>query len=175
MNSSLSDNNNLHRLTRCAIIVTINLISSYIFKFLPNVKPDTTFVIILAIYFSLKESIAVFTATVILRGFLYGVGTFMPFQWFAWFIIAIVAYAFRGILKRNKILFMLYAGLSGYIFGLIVSLDVLILYGVRAFTLYYLNGLLFDTFHFIGNCVFSIILLNIVLKANEFVKNHQEN
>ena len=160
-------NKSFYKIARCGVLVAINIISSYILKFLPNVKPDTTIVIILAVFFSLYESIAVFTATVLLRGFLYGVGTFMPFQWLAWFIIALVA----RFLKKYKILFMIYSGLSGYVFGFIVSLDILILYGVNAFIPYYLNGILFDTFHFVGNMVFSLILLNTVLKAKQITEN----
>lgn len=164
-------NKSFYKITRCGVLVAINIISSYILKFLPNVKPDTTIVIILAVFFSLYESIAVFTATVLLRGFLYGVGTFMPFQWLAWFIIAIVARFLKKFLQKNKILFMIYSGLSGYVFGFIVSLDILILYGVNAFIPYYLNGILFDTFHFVGNMVFSLILLNTVLKAKQITEN----
>lgn len=159
--------NALYKLTRCSVIVAINIISSYVLKFLPNVKPDTTFVIILAVYFSLAEAITVFTATVVLRGFLYGMGTFMPFQWLAWFVIALIAWALKRILKKNQVIFMIYAGIAGYIYGFIVSLDVLILYGTKAFIVYYLNGVLFDTYHFVGNIIFSGILLNTVLKAKK--------
>ena len=157
------------KLTRCAIIVAINIISSYVLKFFPNVKPDTTFVIILAVYFSLFESILVLTTTVLLRACLYGFGTFVPFQWLAWFIIAIIAYLLKPILIKNKVLFVIYSGLAGYIFGFIVSLDTLILYGKNFFLTYYLNGVLFDTFHLFGNVVFSTILLNTVLKAKSVV------
>ena len=94
-------NKSFYKITRCGVLVAINIISSYILKFLPNVKPDTTIVIILAVFFSLYESIAVFTATVLLRGFLYGVGTFMPFQWLAWFIIALVARFLKKFLQKN--------------------------------------------------------------------------
>ena len=160
----------VNKLTRCAIIVSINIILSYVLKFLPNVKPDTTFVIILAVYFSMSEALAVVTTTVLIRACLYGAGTFIPFQWLAWIIIAIIAYIFKNILINNKIIFVIYAAISGFIFGFIVSLDVWILYGVNTFLVYWINGLLFDTFHLVGNIFFSSVLLNSVLKAKNITE-----
>lgn len=157
------------KITRCAIIVAINIAFSYILKFFPNVKPDTTFVIILAVYYTLSEASVVITTTVLIRMCLYGGGTFVPFQWLAWFSVAIIAFSLKKILSKNKVLFAIFAGLSGYIFGFIVSLDTLLLYGFNYFLVYWLNGVLFDTFHLVGNIIFSSILLNTVLKAKEVV------
>ena len=157
------------KITRCAIIVAINIVFSFILKFLPNIKPDTTFVIILAVYYTLSEATAVITTTVLIRMCLYGGGTFVPFQWLAWFTVAVLAFLLKKILSKNKILFTIYAGVSGYIFGFIVSLDTLMLYGVNTFLVYWLNGVLFDTFHLVGNFIFSGILLNTVLRAKEVV------
>lgn len=153
------------KLTRCAMIVAINIVFSYALKFLPNVKPDTTFVIILTVFFSIGEAIIVITATVLLRICLYGGGTFVPFQWLAWTIIAIIAYCIRKPLSKNKIIFVIYAAISGYIFGFIVSLDTLLLFGSKFFFVYWLNGVLFDTFHLVGNIIFSSILLNTVMRV----------
>ena len=153
------------KITRCAIIVAIDIVCSYVLKFFPNVKPDTTMIIILAVYYTLGEAILVSIVTVLLRGFLFGIGTFLPFQLLAWVLIACIARLLRNELKNSKFLFILYAAISGYVFGFIVSLDTLFLYGFKFFIVYYTNGLLFDTFHLVGNVIFSSILLNTVLTA----------
>ena len=45
----------------------------------------------------------------------------------------------------------------GYVFGLIVSLEQLVIGGFPLFIVYYGAGLLFDTFHAVGNFFFYLI------------------
>lgn len=151
-------NKNIKRIVIASTIIAINIASRAILQFLPNVKPVTALIILSTMYMGIGVGSFVVVGTVLLSGLLFGFGTFMPFQFLAWEIIAIFAYAFTDILKKNKIVFVVYALISGFFFGIVVSLDMLILYNIETYIIYYTNGLLFDVFHAVGNAIFSGVL-----------------
>ena len=53
--------------------------------------------------------------------------------------------------KPNILVMAIFAFIMGYVFGFIVSLDKFVIGGPSLFIVYYLAGLLFDTFHAVGN------------------------
>ena len=77
---------------------------------------------------------------------------------------------FKKIHKQPHILVMaIFAFLMGYVFGFIVSLDKFVVGGPSLFIVYYISGLLFDTFHAVGNFFFYLIGAPLLMKI--FVKN----
>ena len=58
----------------------------------------------------------------------------------------------------------LYAFLMGYVFGFVVPLEQLIIGGPVWFGIYYAQGLLFDTFHAVGNFVFYLLCAPILMR-----------
>lgn len=165
-------NKNLKKITLAAVLIALNIASRAILQFLPNIKPVTAILILTSIFMGLTLATLVNIGTVLISGLLFGMGTFIPFQFLAWELIIIVSYLFKNVLKNNKLLFVAFATISGFVFGFVVSLDMLILYGLGTFIPYYLNGLLFDLFHAIGNAAFSLILFIAYkrLENNEFFK-----
>lgn len=165
-------NINLKKISLAAVLIALNIASRAIFQFLPNIKPVTAILILTSIFMGITLASLVNIGTVLISGVLFGMGTFIPFQFVAWEIIIIFSYIFRNILKRNQVVFTIFSCISGFVFGFIVSLDMLLLYGIGTFIPYYLNGLLFDLFHAVGNVAFSFILFAAYkrLENNKFFK-----
>lgn len=157
----------IKKIVFASAIIAINMACKYLLQFLPNVKPTTSLIILTSMFMGLDVGLFVVVGISVISGLLFGFGTFFPFQLFAWGSIAIFSYIFREILMKNKILFLIIATLSGFYYGIVVSLDMLVLYGFGAFLAYYLNGLLFDLLHAIGNVVFSAILFTVFTNLNK--------
>lgn len=148
----------IKRIVFASVIIAVNFAMKFLLLYLPNVKPTTSLIILSSMYLGIISGTYIVAGIVFISGMLFGFGTFVPFQFAAWEIIAIVAFIFKDFLKKHKIIFVIYAMISGFFFGFVSSLDMLILYGRGAFITYYLNGLSFDLLHAIGNAVFSAIL-----------------
>ena len=67
--------------------------------------------------------------------------------------------------KPNILVMAIFAFIMGYVFGFIVSLDKFVIGGPSLFIVYYLAGLLFDTFHAVGNFLFFFLCAPILLKV----------
>ena len=66
----------------------------------------------------------------------------------------------------------------GYVFGIVVSLEQLMLGGPSLYIVYYMAGLLFDTFHAVGNFCFYLIrapiLMKVLKKESERIRLKQD-
>lgn len=136
------------------ILSAVNVSSRIAFQFLPNIKPVTSIIILTAMFFGLYVAIQVVVTTTLLSGILLGIGPYVLFQIAAWVAIALATAVLHRCLKqKGLILYTLWAGLCGFVFGFIVSLEKL-LYGWAFFLAYYAAGLPFDGLHAIGNVIF---------------------
>lgn len=72
----------------------------------------------------------------------------------------------KKIHKEPKLFPMaIFSFFMGYIFGIVVSLEQLMLGGPSLYIVYYMAGLLFDTFHAVGNFCFYLICAPILMKV----------
>ena len=75
-------------------------------------------------------------------------------------------YFLKKIHKEPKLFPMaIFSFLMGYVFGIVVSLEQLMLGGPSLYIVYYKAGLLFDTFHAVGNFCFYLICAPILMKV----------
>ncbi|MFV0414600.1 MAG: DUF6580 family putative transport protein [Oscillospiraceae bacterium] len=136
------------------ILSAVNVSSRVAFQFLPNIKPVTSIVMLTAMFFGLYVAVQVVVTTTLLSGVLLGLGPYVLFQIAAWVVIALATAAIHRCVKQKSILlYTLWAGLCGFVFGFVVSLEKL-LYGWAFFLAYYVAGLPFDGLHALGNLLF---------------------
>lgn len=161
-----------------SILAAVNIASRIYLQFLPNFKPVTSIIIIAVMLFGLAFGVKLAVVTTIVSNLFLGMGTWTFFQILAWVTICLLTDVFVGIIrKRNKephILTMaIFAFVMGYVFGIIVSLEQLMIGGFGLYIVYYLAGLLFDTFHAVGNFVFYLLCAPILMKLfkNELNKS----
>lgn len=134
---------------------------------LPNIQPMTALLIIITLNIGVIDGLVVSVLSLLLTNLFLGMGPWTIFQMIGFIIIVLITgglkyfYSFGSL--SNRILFAIWALLSGYLYGLILSILSSYLYGVSNFLVYYMNGIPFDTLHAMGNLVFFLILEPIIV------------
>lgn len=143
-----------NRIAIIGVLTAVNVTSRVWLHFLPNIKPVTSLIILVTIAFGLRFGMELSCTTVLVSGVIFGFGAYTPFQLLGWCMIVLFTQLLNKLFRHgNIVIFTAWAVLCGYIYGFFVSLDKLFI-SVSYFWVYYLNGLLFDTFHAVGNLVF---------------------
>lgn len=146
--------NKSYNIALVGILSAVNVASRFVFQFLPNIKPVTSIIILTAMFLGFYVAIQVVVTTSLLSGILLGIGPYVLFQIAAWAtIVAITVILTKFVKQKNVIAYTLWAGLCGFVFGFIVSLEKL-LYGWTFFISYYIAGISFDALHAVGNLLF---------------------
>lgn len=152
-----------------SILAAVNIASRIYLQFLPNIKPVTSIIIISVMLFGLAFGVKLSVVTTIVSNLFLGMGTWTFFQILAWVVICLLTDVFVGAIRKTgrepHLIFMaIFAFVMGYVFGIVVSLEQLMLGGLHLYIVYYLAGLLFDTFHAVGNFAFYLICAPILMK-----------
>ncbi len=152
---------NTYRLTLLAILAALGVVGRSLFVFLPNVQPVTAIIIIAGIMLGPLSAIILAFLITFLSNMLLGMGIWTVWQVIAWGIIGLLSGLIGKTFKSIPIyIIALMALISGYFYGLIISLTTYQVTG--KFWPYYMLGLPFDTYHAIGNVVFIILLYPII-------------
>ena len=150
-------NNKTREICLIGILSAVNIASRVALQALPNFKPVTS--IISVLLFGLSFGIKLTVVTTIASNMILGMGTWTIFQILSWVVICLFTQCISDFYKKiNKepplLLMALYAFLMGYVFG----------GGLVWFGIYYAQGLLFDTFHAVGNFVFYLLCAPILMR-----------
>lgn len=159
--------NKTQEIALIGLLSAVNIASRIFLQGLPNFKPVTSIIIISVLVFGLLFAVKLSIVTTIVSNLFLGMGIWTFFQILAWITICLLTQILLDIFnkfhKRVNLIFMaIFAFLMGYVFGFIVSLDKLMIGGPILFWTYYVSGLLFDTFHAVGNLVFYLLCAPII-------------
>ena len=151
------------------ILAAVNIASRIALQALPNFKPVTSIIIISVMIFGLAFGIKLTIVTTVVSNVFLGMGTWTFFQIFAWIIICLLTEIIVDFYKKIKtdpslLVMSIFAFFMGYVFGFIVSLEQLMIGGPGLFFAYYSTGILFDTFHAVGNLCFYLLCAPILMK-----------
>ena len=152
------------------ILAAVNIASRIYLQALPNIKPVTSIIIISVMLFGLGFGVKLSIVTTVVSNLFLGMGTWTFFQILAGFFIFCFHMFFFDFLKKihkePKLFPMaIFSFFMGYVFGIVVSLEQLMLGGPSLYIVYYMAGLLFDTFHAVGNFCFYLICAPILMKV----------
>lgn len=152
------------------ILAAVNIASRIYLQALPNIKPVTSIIIISVMLFGLSFGVKLSIVTTVVSNLFLGMGTWTFFQILAWVVICLITQFLMDFLKKihkePKLFPMaIFSFLMGYVFGIVVSLEQLMLGGLSLYIVYYTAGLLFDTFHAVGNFCFYLICAPILMKV----------
>lgn len=164
--------NKVREISLIGILAAVNIASRIYLQALPNIKPVTSIIIISVMLFGLGFGVKLSIVTTIVSNLFLGMGTWTFFQILAWVVICLITQLLLDFLKKinkqPKLLPMaIFAFFMGYVFGIVVSFEKLMLGGPSLFIVYYISGLLFDTFHAVGNFGFYLICAPILIKVFE--------
>lgn len=156
-----------HKLTFLSLIGTLSFVMRLSFSFLPNVQPTTVIFLIITMTFGLKEGIIVSALSMILSNIYLGFGIWTIPQVVTYIIILILFKQFQGEDEMDLPVFTALSLLSGLLYGFIISILNIPMFGVGFFLVYYLNGVSFDIAHALGNVAFSLILYPVLVPMLE--------
>lgn len=166
------------KLTRLAGLCAICVITRIYLKLIPNVQILSDIILILAINGKLDESLIVNATTMIITSFFLGFGYWVIFQVLDFGILGISNYMiFNKInIKKTKINKAIALGLSGFVYGFLITLMQVFLVSGNKFTFFglYAGSIPFDINHMVGNIVIYIFL---VFRLEEYIigKKHFKN
>ena len=142
---------------------------------LPNVQPITVVVIWMTLELGWGYGVSISILSILISNLLISMGPWTLYQMISFALVCVCALLLRPLWRKRKqfpplawILFPVFAGLMGYLYGFIISLFWVFSMPGLNFWIYYLNGVLFDTYHAIGNVVFWILLIPLFEKLNPF-------
>ncbi|MFR7353728.1 hypothetical protein [Anaerococcus obesiensis] len=151
------------KLTRLASLCAICVITRIYLKLIPNVQILSDIILILAINGKLDESLIVNATTMIITSFFLGFGYWVIFQVLDFGILGISNYMiFNKIrVKKTKMNKTIALGLSGFIYGFLITLMQVFLVDGNKFTFFglYAGSIPFDINHLVGNIVIYIFLI----------------
>ncbi|PEX93253.1 ECF transporter S component [Bacillus cereus] len=148
-----------------AVLTALSVTGRIVFAFIPNVQPTTTLLILVTLLMGKRYGILHAMLVMVTSNLILGIGIWTIPQIIAYSIIVLIT----GLIIRpmfSKIphfIMGLYAGLTGFLYGFIISLCQVPIYGSKYFFAYYMAGLPFDFNHAIGNFGFYMVLAPILL------------
>ena len=155
----------IRKITLIALLSTLAYIGRLLFSWIPNVQPVTVILLIINLEMGLVEGILTASLSMILSNIFLGMGPWTLYQ-IASFAIVILVFSclkpfWRQTWKQPLLKLAFYtimAGLTGYLYGFVISIFSVYFYHIPKFWVYYLQGLPFDTLHALGNIAFWILL-----------------
>ena len=142
---------------------------------LPNVQPITVVVIWMTLELGWGYGVSISILSILISNLLISTGPWTIYQMVSFALVCTCALLLRPLWRKRKqfprlawIVFPIFAGLMGYLYGFIISIFWVYSMPGLNFWIYYLNGVLFDTYHAIGNIVFWILLIPLFAKLNPF-------
>lgn len=144
---------------------------------LPNVQPITVVVIWMTLELGWGYGASISILSILISNLLISMGPWTLYQMVSFALVCVCALLLRPLWRKRKqfprlawILFPIFAGLMGYLYGFIISLFWVFSMPGLNFLIYYANGILFDTYHALGNIAFWILLIPIFERLNPFEK-----
>lgn len=149
-----------------SLIVAAATVSRVAFQVLPNVQPMTVFFLIITLQLGIMRGLIVSLLSIIITNLYMGMGV--------WTIAQILSYAVVimtvGILchfsyyRKSFFLQTVTSILVGFLYGFVISIISVYMYGFPNFWAYYLQGLSFDMLHGVGNGIFYCLLTPFFVK-----------
>jgi energy-coupling factor transport system substrate-specific component len=149
----------LRTITLVSMLATLAVVGRLYLQLIPNVQPVTAIIIICSMLLGIRKAVSLAVVSTIVSNLVLGMGIWTLWQIIAWSLIAIL-FGFMGKLRLPLPVNALLAGVSGLVYGLIISIPNYIFFG--NFWIYYLAGLSFDISHAIGNVIFFTILYPVI-------------
>ena len=149
------------RIVTAGVLSAILLVGQVGMSFLPNIKPDSTLIILYTLTYK-KRVFPVIYTFVLLEGVLFGFGIWWISYLYIWSILALVALAFQKL--DSAILWAVVSGSFGLLFGALCAIPYLISGGPGAAFAYWAAGIPYDILHCLGNFVLTLVLYRPLLE-----------
>lgn len=163
--TSTGKRSSIRRIALLSILIALCYVGRIAFQFVPNVQPMTTILLIIVLNLGLADGIIVTTASLLLSNIVLGFGPWTLSQLISYVVImGFTSFVMRPLYRRKnkKYFFAGYAFLTGILYGFIISILTMKMFGMASFWPYYLLGLPYDLLHGFGNAGFFLLLEPII-------------
>ncbi|MBO0411488.1 ECF transporter S component [Enterococcus hulanensis] len=153
-------------LSLLSMMVALCVVSRTFFQFIVNVQPVTAILLIITIYWGTYQGLIVGLLSILITNFYMGMGVWTIAQITTYFLIILLTGLLKKVpkFKQSIMIQAIYAGITGLLFGLLISAVQAPFLGISAFLPYYLAGVSVDVMHAFGNVVFYLLLTPILRK-----------
>lgn len=154
----------VHRITLLAIMTALVTVGRLVFSLpiLPNIQPMTALLILITLNVGVIYGLVVAVLSMLLTNMLMGMGPWTIFQVISFAVVILMTGALKYFYHYgslgNRLVFSIWALVTGFLYGLIISFFSFHLYNMNNFLVYYINGLPFDMLHAVGNFGFFFLL-----------------
>lgn len=114
--------------TRRLIIVSVMVALSVAGRFIPFFKPVTALTVITGVYLGGEAGFLCGSMSAVISNFYFGQGPWTPFQMFAWGLIGLFAGLAGEPLRRSRPLIVLYGGLAGVVYSVVMDVWTVLWY-----------------------------------------------
>jgi len=149
-----------YELAYLAMTVATCTVGRLLFQFLPNIQPMTAIFLIITLQLGVFRGLLVNILSVLITNIYLGMGVWTISQILAFSLIICLMGLFcqSKLFRKSRLLQALFSVFAGFLYGFILALIDVKVYGMPQFWPYYLAGFSFDLLHAIGNGVFYLIL-----------------
>lgn len=151
-----------------AFFTAILMILKIVIDFIPNVELVTFMLILLSITYG-KKTLYIANIFSLVCGVYYGFRDWTIMYIILFSALVLVSYNFRKIFSKNFFITSIFSAVFGLTFGWFFAIEWGLLYGINAGITYWINGIVFDIFHMVGNYFVMLLLgekIYKVLKIN---------
>lgn len=155
----------VQRIALLAALTALCHIGRLVFQFIPNVQPMTTILLMITLVMGTIDGLVVALLSLLLSNMFLGMGPWTLSQFIAFTTIILVSGCFRPLYRMQamhplvkKLIVTMLAFLMGLLYGFIISIVEVRLFGIAHFWVYYLQGVSFDFLHAAGNVGFFLML-----------------
>ncbi|MDO4564776.1 MAG: hypothetical protein Q4C04_04105 [Clostridia bacterium] len=124
---------------------------------LPNIEGVSLLILIITLIYGWRALFPI-TVFIALEFVTFGFGLWSIFYMYAWYILMALVFLLRRVCKDSAWAWALVLGFYGLIFGPLYSLLFLFTGGFAGFLASWINGVVFDVLHCVGNFALTIFL-----------------
>lgn len=155
----------VQRLALLAALTALCHIGRLVFQFIPNVQPMTTILLLITLVMGTIDGLVVALLSLVLSNMFLGMGPWTLSQFIAFLALIVLTGCMRPLYHSSRlhpvfkrIIFIMFAFLTGLLYGFVISIIEVRVFGISNFWVYYLQGVSFDVLHATGNAGFFLLL-----------------
>lgn len=157
-----------------AVLTALNVIGRFVFAAVPSFKPVTALTVIAAMELGGESGFMIGSLTAVISNFYFMQGPWTPFQMFSWGILGFIAGIFSGILKRNKIILLLFGAIAGVLYSLIMDVYSVLwmdnAFNLPRFLTFVASSMPVTIIYVISNVIFLLLLADPIGKKLSRIK-----
>ena len=154
--------NDARRIVIIAVMTALSVAGRFVFAPIPFFKPVTAIVIITAIYLGSEAGFITGSFSAVVSNFYFGQGPWTPFQMLAWGSIGLFAGLFSKQMRKYPVLILIYGGLSGVFYSLIMDVWTVLWYdssfNISMYKAAIISAVPYTLIYSVSNIIFLLII-----------------